>query len=120
MDRGRKRWMLRLTLVVLVGVVMLLWALRQQSQSFLTIVNQSGQTIAELTVTAAEQHATYRDIGIGEQVPVQFVTRGEQIVSLAIKMQDDGRRRFTGPAGEHLRLIVLPGEIITPQTGDRH
>lgn len=59
MDRGSRRWVLRLGVVLVAGAAMLIWALRQQAQSMLTIVNQSGQTIEELSVTVGKRTASY-------------------------------------------------------------
>jgi hypothetical protein len=108
MNRPRNRWALRLAVILAAGGVMLLWALKQQVERMLTIVNQSGQTVAEMTITSGEETVTYRDIADGKDVSVPFVTRSDQPMTIAVRMQNGSTLRRIGHAPEQLRLSITP------------
>lgn len=116
MVRGRNRWVLRLGVVLLAGAAMLIWALRQQAESVLTIVNQSGQTIVEMKVTAADQTVPYRDIPAGKEVTVPFVTNSKERVMIRVKLENGSLDGYMGPAGDYLKFNVLPDGAIQPYT----
>lgn len=119
MDRGRKRWLLRLTVVLIGGGVMLLYALRQQSLDQLTIVNQSGQPIVDLKITADGETTTFRKIPNGQTRPVPSVTKADQSVTMRWQLQDGSLHSYTGLAGEQLKInITVDGA--RQQTGNQH
>ncbi len=96
MDRRRNRWVLRLAIVLVAGGVMLYWALKQQAERVLTIVNKSGQTVVEMTVAAGDEQHTYRDLADGKDVIVPFVTNSDVRVTINLHLQDGTRRRRRG------------------------
>ncbi len=120
MDRTRNRWMVRLVVVIIVGSAMLLWGVRQQAQSVLTISNQSGQTIAELKVTTDEGNTiTFRDIAADTEETVPFVTRGDERFRLEVKLANGRITRWQGPA-DHLKVLIDPGGNIKVPTGRKN
>jgi hypothetical protein len=107
--------MLRLAVVLIAGLGMLIWAMHHQSPHELVITNQSGQPITELRITAADQStSTARDIAAGGDVRVPAVTRGDMSFQLELTLADNSRRRWTGIAGDQLKLFILPGGDIKP------
>jgi len=119
MERGRKRWVLRLGVVLLVAAAMLAWALGHRSPSELTISNQSGQTVRLLRITAGEQTMTARDVAAGADVPVPFVNGADVAFIAEVTLANDARIRWRGQAGERLKLVILPNGNITAVTGQK-
>jgi hypothetical protein len=118
MDRPRNRWKLRVAVVLVVGLGMLIWAIRQQSQNALTISNQSGQAITQLHVTAGTNDTTVRDIPPGGDVEVKFITRADAPFRLQITLADGSLHFWSGRANS-LKLLVLPDGNIQPAAEKR-
>ncbi len=72
---GRQRWLLRLAVVLLVGLVALFWAVGQRSRT-LTIENRSQQSIPELNITIAGQTKKFRNVKAGDEVSASCPSGG--------------------------------------------
>jgi hypothetical protein len=125
MNPGRKRWLLRLIGLPVIGIIILLWISRQQSQNRLTIENRSGRTIVELTITAGEQSKTFRDVPAGKAVAVPFALTSTTKFKVAGAVSNGAiiGGHFSslpeGPGGERPRLVVLPDGGITVKYGEQ-
>jgi hypothetical protein len=108
------RWPLRVAVVLVAGLALLFWNLRQRSQDFLTIQNQSGQPVARLRVTAAGEPKTFHDVAAGSGVAVPLgagddglTVEGELADGTLIRGQFG--RSAVGSAGGRAGLVIVPG-----------
>lgn len=114
MNPGRKRWLLRLAVVILAGLAALLWFSGQRSRD-LAVENRSGQSITSLQITVAGQTNTFRNVANGNRVTAPFQARDEDPFRLEGRLADDTRIRATGMLGERTHFVVLPGGEIAPK-----
>jgi hypothetical protein len=120
MNKARYRWLLRLAILPVAGLLLFLWLRSREGQQGLTIENQSGQPIAVLRITAGEQTRTFRDVANGSEVTAALdVGAGRLDVEGQFR---DGTRikgQFVqaegGPDLGRVGLVVLPGGAITPR-----
>ena len=121
MNPGRKRWLLRLIGLPVIGLLILLWVNRQQSQNVLVIENRSGKTLASLTVTAGAQSKTFRDVPAGKAVAVPFALPNDTRFKVECAVRNGALINATfgtlpeGKGGERPRLVVFPDGGIRPQ-----
>jgi hypothetical protein len=72
MKPGRRRWLLRVVLLLAAGLGLLFWAILEQFSGSLVIENDSGQRIATLQVIVGGETHSYVDIATGSSVSVPF------------------------------------------------
>jgi hypothetical protein len=118
MNRGRYRWLVRLTALLVAGLAFLLWATRGP-QNLLTVENRSGQPVARLEVTLAGETSTFRDVAAGAEVTAPFPHPGDQPFAVEGRLADGTMiRGHFGSVGGRVRLTVLPGgQILFRQGG---
>lgn len=114
MNPGRQRWLLRLAVVLLVGLVALFWAVGQRSR-ILTIENRSEQSIPELNITIANQIKKFQNVKAGEEVSAPCPPRGEDRFSVDGRLADGTRLRANGRIGDSLHFLLLPGGQLQPR-----
>ncbi len=114
MNPGRKRWLLRLAIVIVAGLVALLWFSGQRTRD-LAVENRSGQSIASLQVTVAGQTSTFRDVADGARVTAAYQAREDDAFRMDGRLADGTRIRASGLLGERTQFLVLPGGQIAPK-----
>lgn len=114
MNPGRKRWLLRLAIVILAGLAALLWFSGQRSRD-LAVENRSGQPIASLQITVAGQTNTFRDVADGDRVTAAYQARDDDPCRMNGRLADGSLIRYSGMLGERTQFLVLPGGQITPK-----
>jgi hypothetical protein len=122
MNPGGNRWKLRLAAMLAAGGLMLIWALRQQGQqpeSALTIVNQSGQTIALLKITVSGRTSTVKGVAAGGEVIPTGTIQSDEPFSVEVTLADGNITTIKGKTADRLKLIVSPGGQISPRLGDK-
>lgn len=115
MKSNRSRWLLRLALLPLIGIVYVLWASHEQEKYVLTVENRSDQPIAVLKVTIAGKTNTFQNVPIGSEVTAQL--QSDEPCVLEGKLADGNmiRVRLALPPGEPSSVIVLPGGRVEVQ-----
>ncbi|HWG43615.1 MAG TPA: hypothetical protein VN688_12580 [Gemmataceae bacterium] len=108
MDKGRKRWLIRVAIVLVIGAAGLLWALGEHSRT-LVIENHSEQTVIRLEVTIAGQLSTFRDVRTGAVVNAECKAKDGDRFVVAGQLADGTRIRSSGLIGESLHFLILPG-----------
>jgi hypothetical protein len=118
---NRKRWAIRLAILVVAGIGFLLWTTRERPPEFLTVANRSGQRVSELQVTLGGETAAFRDVAMGSDVTVPLRVENGQRLTVAGRLADGTRLRVNGVIEEQVRLLVLlpGGEIKFQQPGRR-
>ena len=118
MNRSRYRWLIRLSILPVAGLLLLLWLSSRERARDLKIENRSQRTITLLQITVAGHTRTFRDMPDGGQVHVPlgasggtFEIQGECADGTLLR----GRFADTegGPDVARLGLVVLPGGQIT-------
>ena len=59
-------------LLVVAGLAVVLWAVRERGQNRLTLANRSGQPVAFLRVTISDETTVFRDVPDGREVVATF------------------------------------------------
>lgn len=113
MNPGRSRWLLRLAVVLVVGLLALFWAVGQRTRT-LTIENRSEQS-AELTITIGGQTRTFQNVKAGEQVNVPCQARDGDPFTVEGRLAGDTRIHFFGRIGENLDFVLPPGGQLQPR-----
>ncbi len=108
MDQGRKRWLIRLAVVLVVGLAGLWWTVAERTRN-LVVENHSGQKVAFLEVTLAGQTHTFRDVATGAQRTAPCEAKDGDRFRVEGKLADETRIRANGMIGESLHFLVLPG-----------
>lgn len=114
MNPGRQRWLLRLAVVILIGLLALFWAVGQRTRS-LTIENRSEQSIPELNISLAGQTQTFQDVKAGAEVTVPCSARGADRFTVEGRLADGTRLRANGRIGDSLHFFLLPGGQLQPR-----
>jgi hypothetical protein len=114
MNPGSKRWLLRLTVVIVAGLAALLWFTGQRPRD-LAVENLSGQAIASLQITVAGQSNIFRDVADGHRVTAAYQAREDDPFRMDGRLADGTRIRASGILGEHTQFLVLPGGQIAPK-----
>ena len=117
MNPGRSRWLFRLAIVLIVGLLGLFWAVSHRTYS-LTIENHSGQPIAEVSVSIGGQKQTFHDVKAKAKVTAECPARGDDQFIVEGQLADKTRIRANGPVGENLDFILLPGGDLQPRRKD--
>lgn len=113
MNPGRSRWLLRLAVVLVVGLLALFWAVGQRSRT-LMIENLSEQS-AELKISVASQPPTYQNLKAGEQLNVPCQARDGDRLTVEGHLSSDTRIHFYGRIGDNLDFVLLPGGQLQPR-----
>jgi hypothetical protein len=108
MSRNRNRWLFRLAILLVAGVIFFLWVVQGQSQQ-LTVENQSGQRIARLQITIAGQTHTFRDVKAGEKVSASFRFKSDDHFQIEGELADKTTIRSSGAIGDRVLLVVQRG-----------
>ena len=108
MNPLRSRWLLRLAVVLVVGLLALFWAVSQHTRT-LKIENRSGQSVPELKIMIGDQTRTFHDVKVGEQVTVPCSAHGDDRFSVDGHLADDSRIRANIPVRDSLDFVLLPG-----------
>jgi hypothetical protein len=108
MNPRRNRWLLRLAVVLLVGLIALFWAVSERTRS-LTIENRSEQSIPVLNITIAGQTKTFQNVKAGDEVTVPCSARGDDRFTVDGQLADGTRIRANGPIGDSPHFLLLPG-----------
>src|SRR5262249_50688687 len=109
MDRSnKKRWILRLTVVLIVGLVALVWSLREHGRT-ITILNRSEQAIAELSITIAGQTQTFQNVKLGDEITDPCPARGDDRYTIEGRLANGNRVRSSGRIDDNLDFILIPG-----------
>jgi hypothetical protein len=114
MNPGRKRWLLRLAVVILAGLAALLWFSGPRPRD-LAVENRSGQSIASLQITVAGQTNAFRDVADGASVTAAYQARDDDSFRMDGRLADGTRIRASGMLGERTQFLVLPGGQIVPK-----
>jgi hypothetical protein len=108
MNPSHKRWLVRLAVVLIVGLVALFWTVREQDRT-LTIENRSQQSIVELKITISGQSTTFQDVKSGAKVLVPCPASGDGMFTVEGKLADGTRPRATGRIDDNMYFFLLPG-----------
>lgn len=110
---NRRRWLVRLTLPLAIGLAVLAWFAWQQSQARLSVENQSGQPIIDLQLTVSENTFKFSKVNMGSEVTVpQPVSKGDSF-HMEGRLPDGTRISSRGNLGENFRFVVLPKGVIS-------
>ncbi len=111
---GRQRWLLRLAVVLLVGLVALFWAVGQRSR-ILTIENRSQQSIPELNITIAGQTKKFQNVKAGAEVSAPCPSGAEDRFTVDGRLADGTLLRSNGRIGDSLHFLLLPNGDLQPR-----
>src|SRR5262249_45646535 len=104
----RKRSLLRLGILLIIGLAMLAWVFMNRSRT-LVVENRSGQKINRLKVTISGETSTFRGVLNGGQASGTFKAGGDDNFNLDGRLADDTQIRASGKIGENLHVFILPG-----------
>jgi hypothetical protein len=109
MNPNIKRWMIRLSVLFLVGLAALFWSLSGRGRN-LTIENRSEQTIDELKITIAGQIKTFQNVKSGAEVSASCPASGSEFpYTVEGKLSDGKIFRSTGQIQDGLHFLLIPG-----------
>ncbi|HTU21120.1 MAG TPA: hypothetical protein VMG10_23910 [Gemmataceae bacterium] len=114
MNPRRNRWLLRLAVVLVVGILALFWAVGERTRT-LTIENLAQQPISELKITVGAQTRTFQDVEVGKKVTVPCQVRGDERFTVEGRLTDDTRIRANGRIGDNVDYVLLPGGSLEPR-----
>lgn len=114
MNPSRKRWLIRLAILLIVGLIALFWSVGQRSRN-LTIENRSEQSIAELKITIAGQTKTFQNVKAGAEVSAPCPAQGDALFTVEGKLADGSLVRVNGRIGDSLYFFLLPGGLLQPR-----
>lgn len=114
MMRGRARWMLRLGVVLIVGLIALLWAVSHRDRT-LKIENLASQPIASIRVTIAGQSSHYQNVPPGATVEVDGNDSPDDLFSVEGELANGNKIRFRGKLKESLEFVLLPNGEVQPK-----
>ena len=113
MKRGRRWWLIRLGIPLLVGLALFFWALHAGSQYSVILENQSGQPMPQVDVMrGGETHHIYKEIPRGGKVMATFKEAGPFRVEGRLGNGNVIGARF-GDLGPRVDLVILPDGQIT-------
>jgi hypothetical protein len=107
MNARYSRWLLRLVVVLIVGLVGVFWAVTQRTHS-LKIENRSEQPIAEVNVSIGGQTQTFHNVKVGEQLTAEGPARGDELFTIDGQLADTTRIHASGRITEDLDFVLLP------------
>jgi hypothetical protein len=111
MNPYRRRWLLRLAAVLVLGLMGLLWFLREQTRE-LVVENHSGETITDLNVTLADQTMSFQDVPQKGKVTSPCQAKDGDHFAIDGQLADKTRIRMSGVLRDSVHFLVLPnGEI---------
>jgi hypothetical protein len=105
----RGRWWLRLAVLLIAGLALFVWFLRQRAQEPLTIENRSGQVISQLSVTRGDKTSHFRDVATGADMLAPLGASGDDPLKLEGRLAGGTRIMWSGMLKERAHLVVLPG-----------
>jgi hypothetical protein len=114
MNRGRYRWLLRLSILPVIALGLLVWGMGLGSQKVIAFENRSGQPIAFLKVTIAGQSSTFENVREGAEVTAPLKGQGDEGVVVTGELRDGTliRGRFGSLApvmsGGRASFLILP------------
>ena len=114
MDRSRYRWILRLAIVLVVGLIALLWAVGQQTRT-LTIENQAQQTIASLQIILGGETRRFENVAAGREVRAEGKGQGEESYTVVGELANGTRIRSSGRIKESVQFLLLPDGQLQPK-----
>jgi hypothetical protein len=114
MNPHGKRWLIRLAILLIVGLIALFWSVGQLSRT-LTIENRSEQSIAELKITISGQARTFANVKAGAEVSAPCPASGDGRFTVEGKLADGTRLRANGRIGDNLYFFLLPGGQLQPR-----
>lgn len=112
MNPMRKRWLIRLAILLIVGLIALFWSVGQLGRN-LTIENRSEQAIEELKITLGDQTQTFHNIKPGQEVSVPLPSSGAFAVD--VRLPGDKLLRLRGSIRDNLHYELLPGGQLQQQ-----
>jgi hypothetical protein len=107
MDRSRYRWVLRLAIVLVLGLIALLWTLSQRGRT-LSIENHAEQPITTLQITLGGDTFTFKDVASRAEVTATSKGHGEVSWSVEGKLANGSLIRGNGKIKDSLQLLLLP------------
>ncbi|MGH7172333.1 MAG: hypothetical protein ACRELG_18810 [Gemmataceae bacterium] len=111
MNPGRSRWLLRLGVVLIVGLLALFWAVGQHTRT-LTIENRSEQSIPELKISLGDQVRTFHNVKAGEQVTAPCPARAADRFTVKGRLANGNLILANGRIGDSLDFVLLPGGLL--------
>jgi hypothetical protein len=105
---NRKRWLVRLALVAVLGVAMLVWSLSQRAQPRLAIENRSEQPIRQLRVTVDNKTHKFTNVPHRGEVTVPLGTQSDVPCVVQGELEDGSiiRQQFFHPVSG--TLVIRP------------
>ena len=114
MNPGRSRWLLRLGVVLIVGLIALFWAVSHRDRT-LTIENHASQPIASLSVTIAGQTSHYHNVEPGKNVEVNGNDSPDNLFTVEGELASGAKIRFRGKLTESVEFVLLPNGELQPK-----
>ncbi len=115
MNPGRKRWLFRLAILLLVGLGGLFWSIGKLGRD-LTIENRSEQTITEMKITIGGQTRTFTDVAPGGEASAPCPTMDSELpFTVEGKLADGNVFRLRGQIRASLHYLLLPGGQLQPR-----
>jgi hypothetical protein len=112
------RWLwITLTLDLLTGIALLAWV-RWEIKNRVIITNESGQTIAELSVKVCGQTIDLKNIALGDSVSAQFDIHTDDHFTLNGRLEDGtklvGELGYVtnGDFGQRVRLVIRARGVV--------
>ena len=115
MNPNNKRWLIRLSVLFLVGLAALFWSVSGRGRN-LTIENRSQQSIDELKITIAGQTKTFQNVKSGAEVTAPCPASGRELpYTVEGKLSDGKILRSNGQIRDSLHFLLLPDGQLQPR-----
>lgn len=110
--RNRRRWAVRLIVVLAAGVGVLAWAIWGRTLR-VSVENRSGQRIVQLEITLRGKVSAFANVPPGATVAAD-AGAGQDTLRIEGQLADGTHARFSGPTTAPLRFAILPGGQVHP------
>lgn len=114
MNPRYSRWLLRLAVVLILGLLGLFWAVSHRTSS-LSIENQSQQSIVKVHITIGGQTQSFHDVKPGARLTAEGPARSGDHFSVKGQLADTTLIAANGPVGDRLDFILLPNGHLQPR-----
>lgn len=117
---GRRRWLIRIALVVVIAMLGLVWAEREKERHRLVVENHSGGVLTRVEIKAGDNDSSsFTNVKDGESVVAPFSVDDGEKYAIRIAGKTGINHNF-GVLGDTRHFIVLPGGQIVAQGKGRN
>lgn len=120
MFRGRRRWLIRIALVVVIAMLGLVWAEREKERHRLVVENHSGEVLTRVDIKAGSDSSSFTDVANDASVVAPFSVDDKDKYAIHVEARKAGISNSMGVLGATRHFIVLPGGQIVAQGKGRN